>query len=93
MLGGGVGILIMMQQVRLMLFLLKMVDFSVSPSPLWVNFGFKLGWTGLGLGLLGSGQGLRGLWCLTIEYDESQTKCMDYSQICLNCACQIVFQV
>ena len=37
-------------------------DFSVSPSPLWVNFGFKLGWTGLGLGLLGSGQGLRGLW-------------------------------
>ena len=54
-LGGGVGILIMMQQVRLMLFLLKMVDFSVSPSPLWVNFGFKLGWNGLGLGLEGLG--------------------------------------
>ena len=30
-------------------------DFSVSPSPLWVNLGFKLGWTGLGLGLGGSG--------------------------------------
>ena len=26
-------------------------DFSVSPSPLWVNLGFKLGWTGLELGL------------------------------------------
>ena len=29
-------------------------DFSVSPSPLWVNLGFKLGWDwglmGLGLG-------------------------------------------
>ena len=34
-------------------------DFSVSPSPLWVNLGFKLGWTGLGLGLGGLGtQGL-----------------------------------
>ena len=32
-------------------------DFSV--SPLWVNLGFKLGWTGLGLGLGGLGtQGL-----------------------------------
>ena len=30
-------------------------DFSVSPSPLWVNLGFKLGWTGLGLGQGGSG--------------------------------------
>ena len=30
-------------------------DFSVSPSPLWVNLGFKLGWTGLGLGLEGLG--------------------------------------
>ena len=28
-------------------------DFSV--SPLWVNLGFKLGWTGLGLGLEGLG--------------------------------------
>ena len=26
-------------------------DFSVSPSPLWVNLGFELDWTGLGLGL------------------------------------------
>ena len=30
-------------------------DFSVSPIPLWVNLGFKLGWTGLGLGLGGLG--------------------------------------
>ena len=30
-------------------------NFSVSPSPLWVNLGFKLGWTGLGLGLEGLG--------------------------------------
>ena len=30
-------------------------DFSVSPSPLWVNLGFKLGWTGLGLCLGGLG--------------------------------------
>ena len=30
-------------------------DFIVSPSPLWVNLGFKLGWTGLGLGLGGLG--------------------------------------
>ena len=30
-------------------------DFSVSPSPLWVNLGFKLGLTGLGLGLEGLG--------------------------------------
>ena len=30
-------------------------DFSVSPSPLWVNLGFELGWTGLGLGLWGLG--------------------------------------
>ena len=30
-------------------------DFSVSPSPLWANLGFKLGWTGLGLGLEGFG--------------------------------------
>ena len=30
-------------------------DFSVSPIPLWVNLGFKLGWNGLGLGLGGSG--------------------------------------
>ena len=30
-------------------------DFSVSPSPLWVNLGFKLGWTGLGFGLEGLG--------------------------------------
>ena len=30
-------------------------DFNVSPSPLWVNLGFKLGWTGLGLGLEGLG--------------------------------------
>ena len=28
-------------------------DFSVSPSHLWVNLGFKMGWTGLGLGLEG----------------------------------------
>ena len=35
-------------------------DFSVSPSPLWVNLGFKLGWIGLGLGLGGLGtKGLR----------------------------------
>ena len=26
-------------------------DFIVSPSPLWVNFGFELGWTELGFGL------------------------------------------
>ena len=26
-------------------------DFSVSPSPHGTNLGFKLGWTGLGLGL------------------------------------------
>ena len=32
-------------------------DFSVSPSPLWVNLGFKLGWTGLGLGTNGFGVG------------------------------------
>ena len=30
-------------------------DFSVSPSPLWVNLGFKLGRTWLGLGLRGLG--------------------------------------
>ena len=30
-------------------------DFIVSPSPLWVNLGFKLGWTGLGLDLKGLG--------------------------------------
>ena len=30
-------------------------DFSVSPSPLWVNLGFELGWTGLGFGLEGLG--------------------------------------
>ena len=30
-------------------------DFSVSPSPLWVNLGFKVGWTRLGLGLEGLG--------------------------------------
>ena len=30
-------------------------DLSVSPSPLWVNLGFKLDWTGLGLGLGGFG--------------------------------------
>ena len=24
------------------------MDFSVSPSPLWVNLGFELGWIGLG---------------------------------------------
>ena len=30
-------------------------DFSVSPSSLWVNLGFKLGWTGLGSGLEGLG--------------------------------------
>ena len=30
-------------------------DFRVSPSPLWLNLGFKLGWTGLGLGLKGLG--------------------------------------
>ena len=29
-------------------------DFSV-PSPLWVNLGFELSWTGLGLGLGGFG--------------------------------------
>ena len=34
-------------------------DFIVSPSPLWVNLGFKLGWTGLGLGL--GGLGTKGL--------------------------------
>ena len=33
--------------------------FIVSPSPLWVNLGFKLGWTGLGLGLEGLGLGTR----------------------------------
>ena len=33
-------------------------DFSVSPSPLWVYLGFKLGWTGLGLCLGGLGLGL-----------------------------------
>ena len=32
-------------------------DFIVSPSPLWVNLGFKLGWTGLGLGTNGFGVG------------------------------------
>ena len=26
-------------------------DFSVSPSPLWTNWVFELGWTGLVLGL------------------------------------------
>ena len=30
-------------------------DFSVSPSPLWVNLGLELGWTRLGLGLGGFG--------------------------------------
>ena len=30
-------------------------DFIVSPSPLWVNLGFELDWTGLGLGLGGLG--------------------------------------
>ena len=30
-------------------------DFRVSPSPLWANLGFELGWTGLGLGLGGFG--------------------------------------
>ena len=30
-------------------------DFSVSPSPLRTNWGFELGWTGLGLGLGGFG--------------------------------------
>ena len=30
-------------------------DFIVSPSPLWVNLGFELSWTGLGLGLGGLG--------------------------------------
>jgi len=34
-------------------------DFSVSPSPLWVNLGFELGWIGLGLGL--GGFGIKGL--------------------------------
>ena len=29
-------------------------NFSVSPSPLWVNLGFELGWTGLGLGIRGT---------------------------------------
>ena len=28
-------------------------DFSFSPSPLGTNLGFELGWTGLGLGLIG----------------------------------------
>ena len=32
-------------------------DFIVSPSPLLVNLGFKLGWTGLGLGTNGFGVG------------------------------------
>ena len=35
-----------------------MLDFSFSPSPLGTNLGFELGWTGLGLGLDGLGQGL-----------------------------------
>ena len=65
------GILIMVHQVRLMMFSLNMVDywggmrdyphdFSVrfSPSPLGTNFGFELGWTGLGLCL----EGLIRLW-------------------------------
>ena len=30
-------------------------DFSVSPSPLWVNMDFELDWTGLRLGLRGLG--------------------------------------
>ena len=30
-------------------------DYSVSPSPLWVNLGFKLVWTRLELGLEGLG--------------------------------------
>ena len=30
-------------------------DFSVSPSPLWINLGFELGWIGLALGLEGLG--------------------------------------
>ena len=39
-------------------------DFSVSPSPLWVNLGFKLGWTRLewvwrDWGLMGLGLGTR----------------------------------
>ena len=34
-------------------------DFSVSPRPLWVNLGFKMGWTRLGLGLEGLGLGTR----------------------------------
>ena len=35
-------------------------DFIVSPSPLWVNLSFELGWTGLGLGLGGLGTRGRG---------------------------------
>ena len=30
-------------------------DFIVSPSPLWVNLDFELGWTGLKLNLGGLG--------------------------------------
>ena len=37
-------------------------DFSVSPSPLWVNLGFELGWTRLGLGLGGLGTKGFGVW-------------------------------
>ena len=53
------GILKMVHQVRLMMFSLKMVDFSFSPSPHWVYLGLKLDWTGLGLGL--GGLGTKGL--------------------------------
>ena len=63
------GILKMVHKVRLKMFLLKMVDYSMSPKifvsapvpfwPLWALLGLELGWTGLGLGLGGLGtQGL-----------------------------------
>ena len=37
-------------------------DFSVSPRPLGTNWGFELGWTGLGLGLGGLGTKGLGPW-------------------------------
>ena len=45
--GGGVGILIMMQQVRLMMFSLKMVDYSMSFLLLstLIFFDGQVGWT------------------------------------------------
>ena len=49
-------------------------DFSVSPSPLWANLGFELGWTELGLGL--GGLGIKGIgdYGLTISNNLKKLK-------------------